>query len=67
MKQFLLPFQIIVSVALIAVILLQQKSGLIKSEGRFYRTLRGLEKKIFWLTVFLGFCFIVLALLNLVL
>ena len=67
MKQFLLPIQAIVSVLLIVLVLLQQKSGLLKSQGKFYRTMRGLEKKIFWLTILLGACFIILALLNLVL
>ncbi|KPK78823.1 MAG: hypothetical protein AMJ89_00070 [candidate division Zixibacteria bacterium SM23_73] len=66
MKQYLPIFQIIVSILLIVAVLLQQKGGLFKSEGRFYRTLRGVEKKIFWATIFLGFCFIFLALLNLV-
>jgi protein translocase SecG subunit len=66
-KKFLVPLQITISCLLIAAVLLQQKGGLFKTEGRFYGTLRGLEKKIFWLTIFLGFCFIILALLNLVL
>lgn len=67
MNQILIYSQITVSVLLIAVILLQQKEGgLLKSSTGFYGTLRGLEKKIFWFTAFLGFCFIVLALLNLV-
>lgn len=67
MQQSLMMLQIAVSILLMITILLQQKSGLSKSEGRFYKTLRGLEKKIFWATVFLGFCFILLALLNLLL
>jgi len=67
MKSFLTLLQIIVSFLLIGAILLQQKGGLFKTEGRFYRTLRGLEKKIFWATVLLGFLFIVLSLLNLLL
>jgi len=65
MKEILAPLQIIISVLLIGTILLQQKGGFFKKEDRFYRTLRGFEKKIFWLTAILGFCFIALALLNL--
>lgn len=65
MKHLLAPLQITVSALLIIAILLQQKGGVFKTEGRFYRTLRGLEKKILWATAFLGLCFVILALLNL--
>jgi len=67
MKENLAILQIIVSILLIATVLLQQKGTLFKTEGRLYRTLRGVEKKIFWATLFLGACFITLALLNLAL
>lgn len=67
MKQILAYLQIVISILLIAAILLQQKGGFFKTESRFYRTLRGVEKKIFWVTAILGFCFIILALLNLLL
>jgi len=67
MKKILPFLQIAVSILLIATILLQQKGGIFRGEGRFYHTFRGLEKKIFWLTWILGFCFIILALLNLLL
>jgi protein translocase SecG subunit len=63
----LLPFlQILTSLILICLILLQQKAGgLLGKETGFYRTLRGAEKKIFWVTVFLILLFIILGLLNL--
>jgi len=60
--------QIIVSVLLVALILLQKGKGsgqIIGSEGRFYRTMHGVEKKVFWTTALLAFLFIVLNLLNL--
>lgn len=67
----LLPIlQIIVSVLLIIFILLQQRGTALGSAfggggGSFYGTLRGAQKKIFWLTIVLAVVFIVLALLNL--
>jgi len=61
--------QIIVSVFLIILILLQQRGTALGSsfggEGGFYLKKRGLEKKIYWATVVLGVGFIVLSLLNL--
>ena len=62
-------FQIIVSVLLVVLILLQQRGTALGSAfgggGEFYGTLRGIQKKIFWLTCILGGLFILLALLNL--
>lgn len=62
-------FQIVISVLLIAVILLQQRgSGLspvFGGGGSVYRTRRGLEKFIFGATIVLSILFLVTALLNL--
>lgn len=60
--------QIIISILLIILILLQQKgSGLspvFGGEGGVYRTRRGLEKFIFGATVVLSILFLAAALLN---
>ncbi len=70
MKNFLPIFQIVVAVLLIVFILLQQRGTALGSafggEGGFYATRRGIQKKIFWVTVVLGALFIILALLNLI-
>jgi len=70
MKEYLPIAQIIVSGILIILILLQQRgTGLgaaFGGGGGFYATRRGLQKKIFWLTVVMGILFLVLALLNLI-
>jgi len=61
-------FQIIISVLLVIVILLQQKgSGLspvFGGEGGVYRTRRGLEKFIFGATIVLSILFLATAILN---
>lgn len=60
--------QLVVSTLLMVLILFQKGKGtgqLVGNQGRFYRTLRGAEKKIFWGTAILGFAFIVLGVLNL--
>jgi len=61
--------QIIVSVFLIILILLQQRGTALGSsfggEGGFYLKKRGIEKKIYWATVVLAVAFIILSLLNL--
>lgn len=71
MENFLPLAQIIVAIFLMALILLQQRGTALGSafgqEGGFYATRRGIQKKIFWGTVSLGFLFIILALLNLLL
>jgi preprotein translocase subunit SecG len=68
MNDFLLISQIIVSISLMILILLQQRGSSLGSAfggtGEFYSARRGAEKKIFWATVVLGTVFITLALLN---
>jgi preprotein translocase subunit SecG len=68
--QILIIAQIIVSVVLIALILLQQRGTALGSvfggEGGYYGTRRGAEKNIFWATVVFGAAFILLAALNLI-
>ena len=70
MKDYLPIFQLIVAIFLIISILFQQRGTALGSafggEGGFYATRRGIQKKIFWATIFLGALFIVLALLNLI-
>jgi len=62
--------QIIVSILLITLILLQQRGqalgSLFGGEGGFYATRRGLQKKIFWLTCVLAIVFLALAIFNLI-
>ncbi len=61
--------QIMVSMILVGLILLQQRGVGLGSafggEGGFYRTKRGLEKIIFWLTVVFTGLFLGLTFLNL--
>jgi len=71
MKEYLLISQIIISILLIVSILLQKRGTALGSVfgggGEFYLTRRGIEKKIFFSTIFFGIVFIILALLNLIL
>lgn len=71
MKEYLAISQIIVAIFLILSILLQKSGGGLGAAfgggGGFYATRRGLEKKIFGLTIIFGIIFVVLALLNLIL
>jgi preprotein translocase subunit SecG len=68
MKNILYIVQIIVSVLLVVVILLQQRgSGLgagFGGDGSVYRTKRGAEKIIFRLTIVLAVLFLATALAN---
>lgn len=61
--------QIIVTALLIIFILLQQRGTALGSAfgggGEFYSARRGLQKKIYWVTIILGTAFIVLSILNL--
>jgi len=72
MNNILLIAQLVVSVILIVLILLQQRGTALGSAfggqgGGFYGTLRGVQKKIFWATAVMGTVFIVLAIANLIL
>lgn len=71
MNNILLIAQLLVSVVLIVLILVQQRGTALGSAfggegGGFYGTMRGLQKKIFWLTVVFGALFIGLAVANLI-
>ena len=63
--------QIVVSLLLIALILLQERSSGLSGilgggeSGGFYQTRRGLEKFIFWSTVVLAAIFALLAIIDL--
>lgn len=63
--------QIIISILLIIVILLQQKgTGLgaaFGGEGNIYRTKRGLEKSLHIVTIILSVLFLVTSMLNVIL
>jgi len=69
-SQYLNFAQVIVSIVLIVLILLQQRGTALGSafgqESGFYATRRGVQQKIFWATVVFGTAFIVLSLLNLI-
>lgn len=73
MNTILLIAQIVVSVILITLILLQQRgSGLGAAfgggdSGQLYASRRGMEKYIFRATILMGAAFVVLALLGLIL
>jgi len=69
MQQYLPIFQIVISVVLVILILLQQRGTALGSafgqEGGFYATRRGIQKKIYWATIVCGVLFIILSLVNL--
>lgn len=72
MRDILPLAQILVSVVLMVLILLQQRGQALGSAfggegGGFYATRRGMQKKIFTGTVIFGALFVVLALLNFIL
>ena len=71
MDDFLPIFQIIISVVLIALILLQQRGTALGSafgqESGGYSTRRGMQKKIFYGTIVAGVLFMLSALANLLL
>lgn len=71
MTVYLNIIQIIVSVALIVLVLLQAKGGglstLFGGEGSIYRTRRGLEKTLFRFTIALAILFGLVSLLSVVL
>lgn len=64
--------QIVVSVLLIALVLIQERSSGLSGVlggggGAPYQTRRGMEKFVYWATIGVGAAFIVIAILNLVL
>ncbi|TFG35313.1 MAG: preprotein translocase subunit SecG [Parcubacteria group bacterium] len=70
-SEYLNIAQIVVSIVLIVLILLQQRGTALGSAfggqgGGYYATRRGVQKQIFWATVVFGAAFIVLSLLNLI-
>lgn len=69
-KEYLPFVQIVLSVVLMVLILLQQRGTALGSafgqDGGFYGTLRGAQKKIFWATVASGALLIASALANLI-
>ncbi len=65
MKQIILISQLIVSLFLVFLILIQQRGSLVFSKQEFFLKRRGLEKLIFQLTIFMAFLFVTLNLLNL--
>ncbi len=71
MKEFLLVIQIIISVSLIVVILLQAKgTGLGSSFGgasQVYRSRRGMEKMILYITIALVILFFIVSVLQVIL
>ena len=71
MKSVIYLVQIVVAVLLIVVIIIQQKgSGLGSSFGGdlgFYRTKRGAEKLLFYITIILSSVFILFSIIGLVL
>lgn len=70
MKEFLLIIQIILSITLILVILLQAKgsglSGVFGGENSFYRSKRGVEKLLVYITIALAAIFLVLSVIQVI-
>jgi len=64
--------QIVVSLLLIALVLIQERSSGLSGVlggggGAAYQTRRGMEKFVYWATIGVGLAFVILAVLNLVL
>jgi len=70
MKNYLIFFQIFISISLIVAVLLQTPGGglggLFGSGGEFYRSKRGMEKIVFYLTIGLTILFLISSVLNLI-
>ena len=69
MRPYLNLAQIIISVALMVVILMQTKSsgglgGIFGGDGSLFRTRRGVEKTLFNFTIVLAFAFLLVSLLS---
>lgn len=66
MKEIILIFQVLVSVSLVIVILLQQRGTGVGAAfgggGAVYRSKRGVEKLLYYTTIILGIIFAALAL-----
>lgn len=61
-----------ISVLLVILVLLQPRGSGLGSAfggggGSFFATRRGIQEKLYWVTVILGIAFVVLAILNLLL
>jgi protein translocase SecG subunit len=69
MKQVLLIIQLVSSIALITLILLQSSKGGLSGgvSGEPYRTKRGAEKIVFKLTIAFAFLFFIISIFNLLL
>ena len=69
MKQILMIVQIVLAVLLVVVILLQHRGtslgGAFGGEGAVYRSRRGAEKFLFYLTIILAVLFAILSIINL--
>ncbi len=67
---YLLPVQVIVALLLIVLVLLQPRGTGLGSafggEGGFFATRRGIQEKLYWVTVVLALAFVALALSNLI-
>lgn len=61
--------QIIISLALIILVLLQPRGsglgGAFGGDGTSFGARRGIHQKLYWLTILLGIAFVALAILNL--
>lgn len=69
MKQILMIVQIVLAVILMIAILLQHRGtslgGAFGGEGAVYRSRRGAEKFLFYLTIITALIFVILAIVNL--
>ncbi|MDD5146648.1 MAG: preprotein translocase subunit SecG [Candidatus Pacebacteria bacterium] len=71
MNNILLILQIVICIATIPAILLQQRGTAMGSAfgggGEMYLQRRGLDKKLFWATIVLGALFLIVSFLNIAL
>ncbi len=63
-KEILQIFQIVISLILIFLILIQKKGSALSSQESYF-TKRGIEKYIFYLTILVAILFVLLSILNL--
>ena len=67
MNDFMNAIQLLVSILLVAIILLQVKEGgggLFGSASSTVRTRRGMEKTLFQITIFLAISFVVISIIS---